>query len=71
MEWLDSHLVIVPNVPAWTCDVCGEVMIDTDIITRLDLLLGIEPSLDDDSGPPAPGAERDLSYYRLHRRRSV
>jgi YgiT-type zinc finger domain-containing protein len=41
--WLHGHLVIVPDVHAWLCDVCGEFEHAEDIIARIEFLLGNQP----------------------------
>ena len=37
--WLDAELVIVPNFPAWVCDVCGRREYDERAISWLTTLL--------------------------------
>jgi YgiT-type zinc finger domain-containing protein len=39
-NWHSNQFVIVPNLPAWQCDVCGYCQIDADAINRLMPLLG-------------------------------
>lgn len=39
-QWLGSQLVLVPNVLAWQCDVCGDFAYDDETLTRVELLLG-------------------------------
>jgi len=41
----DDTLIQVPNIPAWKCDVCGEVFHDPDAIRRIEVLIG-------EAGPP-------------------
>ncbi len=43
-HWHDGEFVIVPGVPAWRCDYCGDTFYDTKALSRLTLLLGSEPS---------------------------
>ena len=38
--WLGGQLVLVPNVAAWQCDVCGDFAYDDETLTRVELLLG-------------------------------
>lgn len=45
--WLDEELVIVPNFPAWLCDVCGRREYDTRAIAWITTLLN------PDTGKPA------------------
>ncbi|MBI3738397.1 MAG: YgiT-type zinc finger protein [Chloroflexi bacterium] len=37
--WLDEELVMVPNFPAWICDVCGRREYDEKSISWLTMLL--------------------------------
>jgi YgiT-type zinc finger domain-containing protein len=37
--WLNDELIIVPNFPAWICDVCGKRSFDPRAITWLNALL--------------------------------
>jgi YgiT-type zinc finger domain-containing protein len=48
----DGQVIVMPNVSALVCDVCGERTMDQDTLLSLSGLLGIErPSL----ANPAPG----------------
>jgi YgiT-type zinc finger domain-containing protein len=38
--WWHGQLVIVPDVHAWVCDVCGEFEHETEIVARVEFLLG-------------------------------
>ena len=42
----DEQFVLVPNVPAWLCDVCGAKILDADTMARLVPLIG--PAVDED-----------------------
>jgi YgiT-type zinc finger domain-containing protein len=37
--WLDQELVMVPNFPAWVCDVCGRREYDSRAVNWLSTLL--------------------------------
>jgi YgiT-type zinc finger domain-containing protein len=37
--WLDQELVMVPNFPAWVCDVCGRREYDNRAVNWLSTLL--------------------------------
>jgi YgiT-type zinc finger domain-containing protein len=37
--WLDEELIMVPNFPAWVCDVCGRREYDEKSISWLSMLL--------------------------------
>lgn len=39
-QWVGDELVLVPNVPAWQCDVCGDFAYEEDVLARVELLLG-------------------------------
>lgn len=47
--WLGSELVLVPNFPAWICDVCGQREYDEKSIAWLTMLLN------PDAGEPTRG----------------
>ena len=36
----DGQLIVIPHVPALVCDVCGETILDNQVLTRLSGLLG-------------------------------
>jgi YgiT-type zinc finger domain-containing protein len=38
--WWHEQLVVVSDVHAWLCDVCGEFEHQSDIIARIEFLLG-------------------------------
>jgi YgiT-type zinc finger domain-containing protein len=45
-HWHGEHFVVLPNVPAWRCDFCGETFYDLEILGQLRTLLGPETGLD-------------------------
>lgn len=47
--WLGDELVMVPNFPAWICDVCGRRDYDEKSISWLTMLLN------PDAGKPSKG----------------
>jgi len=55
----DERFVIVPQVPAWLCDVCGLKLFDAETLARLAPLLG--PAVDSDavSRQPFPRPRRE------------
>lgn len=56
----DDTLIQVPNIPAWKCDVCGEIIYDPDAIRRIEVLIGeAGPPPNQHIATPAPtGSER-------------
>jgi YgiT-type zinc finger domain-containing protein len=40
--WYDGHLILLPDVDTWLCDVCGEFFYDPTVIARVDWLLGTQ-----------------------------
>ena len=36
---LGEHLIVIPNTPALVCDVCGERVLDNEVLSRLSGLL--------------------------------
>jgi YgiT-type zinc finger domain-containing protein len=41
-RWHAGHFVVVPGVPAWRCDYCGDTFYDSEALYRLFLVLGPE-----------------------------
>jgi YgiT-type zinc finger domain-containing protein len=41
-EVFEGEFIVIPNVAALVCDVCGEKVFDNDTLTRLSGLLGQE-----------------------------
>jgi YgiT-type zinc finger domain-containing protein len=39
LRWLGSKIMLIPDVPAHTCDICGDMAYDADFMHRLQLLL--------------------------------
>ena len=39
-QWLNGHLLVVPDVAAWRCDMCGDFAYDDEMLVRVELLLG-------------------------------
>ena len=37
---LEGHLLVIPNVSALVCDMCGERVLDDEVLSRLSGLLG-------------------------------
>jgi YgiT-type zinc finger domain-containing protein len=56
--WLGDELVMVPNFPAWVCDVCGRRDYDEKSISWLTMLLN-----PDAGKPPKP---QSASSRRAH-----
>ena len=70
--WVENQLVLMPGVPVWTCDVCGDVEYELENIARLEKLLGIDhPFSDAGSALGAATSADDLTSLIASRRRSV
>jgi YgiT-type zinc finger domain-containing protein len=54
--WLDEELVMVPNFPAWICDVCGRREYDEKSISWLTMLL--DPNAGKPTSKKAPRRRR-------------
>jgi YgiT-type zinc finger domain-containing protein len=39
LDWYDSQIMVVPHVPAYVCDVCGQMHYDANFINILQYLL--------------------------------
>jgi YgiT-type zinc finger domain-containing protein len=71
-NWHDGRFIVVPNMPAWRCDVCADYEVDVDALNRLLPLIGpvTQPDLDQArhgwrSGAESPRDEVDPD--RSHR----
>lgn len=42
--WCQGQFVVVPNIDAWLCDVCGEFWHEPELVARIEVLLGNKPS---------------------------
>ncbi len=49
--WVDDALIMVPDFPAWVCDVCGRLEFDSQAINRLDLVLNSSANSEMDNRP--------------------
>jgi hypothetical protein len=58
----DEQFVLVPNVPAWLCDVCGAKILDADAMAWLAPLLGPAMDVDDVSRTAFARQVRDASH---------
>ncbi|HSR20194.1 MAG TPA: YgiT-type zinc finger protein [Anaerolineales bacterium] len=56
--WLGSELVMVPNFPAWVCDVCGRRDYDEKSIAWLAMLLNPDAGKPPKTGSPLPRRSR-------------
>nr|MBN1228712.1 YgiT-type zinc finger protein [Anaerolineae bacterium] len=72
-HWTNRKPIILPNIRAWACDVCGDIIHESDAIERLELLLKHTPptrsfpsnyplasSETEDSQPPIRGRLRSV-----------
>jgi YgiT-type zinc finger domain-containing protein len=64
-NWHSGQYVVVPNLPAWSCDVCALCQIDPEALQRLLPLIG--PVTRPDPTQPrrlagAPRSVNDLPY---------
>ncbi len=58
--WLGGDLIMVPNFPAWVCDVCGRREYDEKAIQWLNMLL------DPNAGNPTKTRRRTPPPLRPH-----
>lgn len=56
--WLGDELVMVPNFPAWICDVCGRRDYDEKSISWLTMLLNPDAGKPTKARPSAPRRDR-------------
>lgn len=49
--------MIVPDVDAWLCDVCGDFFHDPEVTARIELLLGNTPTAPHPTQRPEPSRE--------------
>jgi YgiT-type zinc finger domain-containing protein len=70
--WLQDQLVLVPNLDAWVCDVCGDFMHDPDKIASIELLIGSKSgSSRKDRHPQHNGDPSDQPILSTDRSRSA
>jgi len=41
----EEQLIVVPNVSALVCDICGERVVDSQVLSRLSGLLGLSQQI--------------------------
>lgn len=66
---MDHHLLILPNMAVWLCDVCGEFSYDPEAMRRLHMLLGMTASASAAERRPGARPETDDQSSRLSGRR--
>jgi len=49
--WMEDALIMVPDFPAWVCDVCGRLEFDARAINRLNLVLNSSLNTEMDNRP--------------------
>ena len=59
--WLGEELVMVPNFPAWICDVCGRRDYDEKSISWLSMLLNPDAGKSTKNRPAPPSRDRQSS----------
>jgi YgiT-type zinc finger domain-containing protein len=64
-NWHAGQYVVVPNVPAWSCDVCALCQLDAEALQRLLPLIG--PVTRPDPTQPRRAAGTHLSINDLPR----
>lgn len=63
--WLGDELIMVPNFPAWVCDMCGKREYDERAVTLLAMLLNPEagkPTRRFKRAPQPDSHKRNLSH---------
>lgn len=53
-QWHEGELIVVPNVPAQTCDYCDELHFHPVVLERLQQLLWTDTGRQSSLGPPRP-----------------
>jgi YgiT-type zinc finger domain-containing protein len=62
--WLADELILVPNFPAWICDVCGRREYDERSISWLAMLLNPDAGKASPAKPAAPARTRRQPHTR-------
>lgn len=44
-HWFEAQFIIMPNFPAWRCDLCGACEYDAEALEQLAAMLGPEAEL--------------------------
>ena len=68
-RWHAGVFVIMPGMPAWRCDYCGDTFYDDDALQRLTLLLGPESRSHGKKRWPTSGVEENTDPGLGDRRR--
>jgi YgiT-type zinc finger domain-containing protein len=55
--WWHGHLVVVPDVQAWLCDVCGEFEHEHETIARIEFLIGNQQAVSSLTRSRSSGAD--------------
>jgi YgiT-type zinc finger domain-containing protein len=37
--WVDAQVLVMPNAPAYTCDICGQIQYEAAFLSKIDILL--------------------------------
>jgi YgiT-type zinc finger domain-containing protein len=48
--WVGGRLALVPSVPIYVCDMCGDVEFDFDVLARLETVFGPGSSFGEPAG---------------------
>jgi len=59
----DGMLISVPDMPVWTCDICGYQEFDQEAMANLDALLGVKETTPE-TQRPRPSESLDNSTAR-------
>jgi YgiT-type zinc finger domain-containing protein len=68
-HWHEGEFIVVPGVPAWRCDYCGDAFYDNEALARLVLLLGPESVPGDHKRRRTAGLEGSVGEGLGDRRR--
>ena len=56
-RWHSGEFILMPGMPAWRCDFCGDTFYDHGALAQLALLLGPDDDMEDQQQWRATGLE--------------
>lgn len=56
LKWINGKLIVIPDFPAWTCDICGSYEYEAGALIELQAMLSLEERQHRTSAFPGPDA---------------
>jgi YgiT-type zinc finger domain-containing protein len=68
-RWHGGQFVLMPGVPAWRCDYCGDTFYDNEALARIVLLVGVDSDAEVARGWRSAGLEDSPELGLIDRHR--